>query len=240
MKNFLVIAGTILLINKGFAQNTNLDYPYALKIYNLSSYDEYKETKNDSTPTSYRYTTTTLQILHPTIAFQWKTKKNNFHEIELTNFMLNKVGSKTEIVNDSSGISNKVNEDKTTTTLIALRYEYILNFLKSKDKKLVPSLGFAISPYFKENNYKPTTLTTFPHSDVFAGAKTFVTPRLTYYIKPKFFIDLNIPICLTDTYYHNKKDEDPTVAAADRNTSSFDFSMFPTYFSGRIGIGLKL
>ena len=84
MKNYILIILLLLFIKNGWTQNTNLDYKYAIKIYNLTTFDEYRESKSDTTA----YSTKTLQILHPTVAFQWKTKKNNFHEIELTNFML--------------------------------------------------------------------------------------------------------------------------------------------------------
>jgi len=236
MKNYILIILSLVFIKNGWTQNTNLDYKYAIKIYNLTSFDEYKETKSDTNA----YSTKTLQILHPTVAFQWKTKKNNFHEIELTNFMLSKVGTKTEIVNNTTGNRQIVSGNDLTTTLISLRYEYILNFNKSKDKKLVPSLGFSINPYFKQNNYSPTISTSFPTSEVFIGARTFITPRLTYYIKPKIFIDINIPLCFSDTYYLRDKEDNPALAANKRTNTSYDVGLFPNFFSGRLGIGLKL
>jgi hypothetical protein len=127
-----------------------------------------------------------------------------------------------------------------TTTLISLRYEYIVNFNKSKDKKLVPSIGFSINPYFKWNKFSPVISTSFPTSQSFFGARTFITPRLTYCIKPKFFIDINVPLCLSDIYYLNDKKDNPAVPVNQRTITSYDFELFPKIFSGRLGVGLKL
>lgn len=240
MKNYFVIVITILFINKGWTQNTNLDYKNAIKIYNLTTFDEYREFKSDTTAYSFRYTTATVQILHPTIAFQWKTKKNNFHEIELTNFMLSKVGTQTEIVNNTTGNGQMVSGNDLITTAISVRYEYILNFNKSKDKKLVPSIGFGINPYFKQNNYRPKISTSFPTSEDFFGARTLITPRLTYYIKPKLFIDINVPFCFFDTYYLKDKEDNPAVPTKQRTITTYNYEQFPKIFSGRLGVGLKL
>ncbi len=82
MKNkSLTLFLLIIVVKTGWTQNTNLDYKYALKIYNLTTYEEQlKSTRlNDTSSYRYQYTNTTLQILQPTIAFQWKSKKNNLH-----------------------------------------------------------------------------------------------------------------------------------------------------------------
>ena len=99
MKNkSLTLFLLIIVVKTGWTQNANLDYKYALKIYNLTTYEEQLKSKrlNDTSSYRYQYTNTTLQILQPTIAFQWKTKKNNLHEIELTSLILGKIGAKTE------------------------------------------------------------------------------------------------------------------------------------------------
>ena len=104
MKKHILIILLLLFIKNGWAQNTNLDYKNAIKIYNLTTYEEYQRSEklNDTSSSYYNYTTTNFQILHPTIAFQWKTKKNNFQEIELTSFIIDKAVTKTEIKNATS------------------------------------------------------------------------------------------------------------------------------------------
>ena len=98
LRKFILIFLLLLFMKSGWTQNTNLDYKYAIKVYNLTTYDEYERSRKitDTSSIDYSYTTITFQILHPTFAFQWKTKKNNFHEIELTSFMLGKLVTKTE------------------------------------------------------------------------------------------------------------------------------------------------
>ncbi len=230
------------MIKNGWTQNTNLDYKNAIKIYNLTTFEEYEKSEklNDTSSAYFSYTTTNLQILHPTIAFQWKTKKNNFHEIELTCFIIDKAVTKTEIKNTTSANVYLLSGSDITTTSIAVRYEYILNFNKSKDRKLVPSLGFSINPYFKQNKFSPVISSSFPTSESYFGTRVFITPRLTYYVKSRFFVDINIPLCAFDTYSVTEKREDPSIPESERTIKTNNFQMFPTIFSGRIGIGLKL
>ena len=103
MKNtiqYILAYSSLLFIVNGWAQNTNLDFKNAIKIYNLSSYELNIKTEPiiNSPSGAYYFTTVNSQFLHPTIAFQWKSKKNNFHEIELTDFSLNKMSAKIQII----------------------------------------------------------------------------------------------------------------------------------------------
>lgn len=242
MRKYALIFVLLLFIKSGWTQNTNLDYKYAIKVYNLTTYDEYERSRKitDTSSNDFSYTTTTLQILHPTIAFQWKTKKNNFHEIELTSFMLGKLVTKTENASDTTQNGQEINGYDLVTTSIAARYEYILNFNKSKDRKFVPSLGLGISPYYRQNNYSPKNPSSFSTSEIYFGANVFITPRLTYYLSSKFFIDINIPLCVLDSYFLKDKEDNPAVQVEERTISTFNLNGFPKVFSGRIGVGLKL
>jgi hypothetical protein len=242
MKRIGIIILLLLFMKSGWTQNANLDYKNAIKIYNLTSFEEYNKsrTPDENSSNIYSYTTATHQILHPTIAFQWKTKKNNFNEIELTSFMLGKLGTEIEIKNDSTNIQYITDGSDVISTLISARYEYILNFNKSKDRKLVPSLGFGINPYFSQNKYLPKVTSSFVTSEKYLGVKVFFTPRLSYYLTSRVFLDLNIPVCVGEIYYTIYKEDNPAIVADQRTTSSIDFREFPKIFSGRIGIGLKL
>jgi len=242
MKKYTIIIILLLFIKSGWTQNTNLDYKIAIKIYNLTTFDEYERSRkiNDISSTQFDYTTTTLQILHPTIAFQWKTKKNNFHEIELTSFILGKLATKTENKGDTANNGQTINEYDLVTTSISARYEYILNFNKSKDRKFVPSLGFGVNPYYRQNNYTPKISSSFATSEIYCGAKVFITPRLTYYLSSKFFLDINIPICIIDSYFLIDKENDPAIPTQERTITTFNINGIPKVFSGRIGVGLKL
>ena len=239
--NPLTLLLLIIVVKTGWTQNTNLDHKSSLKIYNLTTFEERTKSRrlSDSSSYRYQYTNTTLQILHPTIAFQWKSKKNNFHEIELTSLMLGKIGTQTEIINDTINNGQTISGSDLKTSVISARYEYILNFNKSKDSKFVPSIGFGINPYYRQNNYSPKISSSFPTSEISVGMRTFITPRLTYFVTSKLFIDVNIPLCFFDTFYFVDKEDNPVIPVQQRTITTFNYSQFPKIFSGRFGVGLK-
>lgn len=232
----------IFVAKIGWTQNTNLDYKTAIKISNLTTFEEQSNSSRLNDSSSYRYQSSksTLQILNPTIAFQWKSKKNNLHEIELTSLKLGKIGTKTDIFYDTTNNGQTLSGSDLTTTAISARYEYILNFNKSKDSKIVPSIGFGINPYYGQNNYSPKISSSFPTSEISVGMRTFITPRLTYFVTSKLFIDVNIPLCFFDTFYFIDKEDNPALPVQQRTIKTFDYNQFPKIFSGRLGVGLKL
>jgi len=86
----LVLMLLTIIVKKSWGQNTNLNFKSALKVYNLATFEEQTKSRGLNDSFSYRIqnSSTSLKILHPTIAFQWKSKKNNFHEIELTSLVI--------------------------------------------------------------------------------------------------------------------------------------------------------
>jgi hypothetical protein len=242
MRKTGVVILLLSIMTSGWTQNPNLDYKYAVKIYNLTSFEEYSKTKKpDETSASSYYTTTSmLQILQPAVAFQWKTSRNNFREIELTSFMSGQVRTKTELKNDTADISQTVGDNKVLSTSVSARYEYIVNFNKQKDKKLVPSVGFGVNPYYRQNKNLPGVSSSFSATEKYLGVRLFITPGLSYYLTSKLFLNINIPLCVGEIYYMVDKDENPLYSANQRTTSSVNFSEFPKIFCGRIGVGLKL
>jgi hypothetical protein len=232
----------LFLMKSGFTQNTHLDYKYAIKIYNLTSYEEDSRLikLNDTASYHFNIINTNLQILHPTLAFQWMNLRKNLHEIELTGLKWDKHGTKTEILNDTTHFGQITSITDVRTTLISLRYEYILNFIKRKDKKFVPSIGFGFNPYYEQNNYSPGVYSLFPVSEKYIGLRAFVTPRLTCYLSSKFFMDVNIPICIIAAYYLIDKEDNPNKPLNSRTQNIFDFREMPKMLSGRIGVGMKI
>ncbi len=238
MKNYILLIAFLLFVLSGRTQNTSLDYKKAIKIYNLTTYEENVRYSGGGTAYSFPNYISSYQILQPTIAFQWKSNKGNFHEIELTNFTLNKIRTETEIVADTSG-NVQTRQDDLVSSLISLRYEYILNFNKSKDKKFVPSLGFAMGPYFKQNIYQ-TTITNSLAYERFIGVSAFIIPRITYYLSSKIFFDINFPISIFDNYSITRRVENPAIPDNQQTTTNYNFNVFPKILSGRLGIGLKI
>jgi hypothetical protein len=241
-KTILPFLLLVVFAKTSWSQNTNLNYHSGIKLYNTTIFEEQSKSMlvSDTSSVRFQYTNTNSQILHPTIAFQWKSKTNNFHEIELTNFMVNKVGTKTEYVSDTSASGLLISGQDIVTTAISVRYEYILTFNKSKDNKFVPSLGLGVNPYFRKNKYSPLASSSFPASEGSLGLRTFITPRITYFITPKIFVDFNIPLCLFDNFIKTEITENANLPVESRSVSSFNFTSFPQFLSARIGIGIKL
>ena len=230
------------LITTGWAQNTNLNYQSGLKLYNTTIFEVQSKSTlvSDTSNVRFQYTNTNSQILHPSFAYQWKSKKNNFHEIELTNFTVNKVGTKTEYVSDTSANGQLISGEETRNTAISLRYEYIVVLNKSKNSKIVPSIGFGVNPYFRKSSISYESATSFPSSNQSFGVRSFITPRITYFLTSKLFLDVNIPICLFDNYILTESIDNPAVPISQRDISTYNFNQFPKFISGRIGIGIKL
>ena len=241
MKIIILLLTVLQFVAHCLSQNTNLDYKKAIKIYNLTSYEKYSKSEyiDDSSSAYLLSTVSDLQILHPTVGYQWKTKKNNFQEIEISYLMLGKKSTITELKEDPIYGQQVLNGSNLLATHISAQYEFILNFNKLKDTKFIPAIGFAVNPYFKQNNYTPKIATSFPESEITVGTKVFITPRLNYQINSKFYLDVNIPFCIFDTYFLSKKTGNPIIPISERNVKSFNFQQFPLFISGRIGVGYK-
>ncbi len=241
MKTQLIIFGlSMACLSRLDAQNPNLDYKFAVKVYNLTQYDTYSGFTEITANYKIRSTTETLQLFHPTVAMQWKSKRNNFHEVELTGLTVGKNTTTDKFENSLNPAGILMSGSEVRSTKIAVRYEYILNFNKTKDKKVVASTGFGVSPYLDHQKFTPLTSAEYPSAYTAAGIRGFVTPRLTYFIRPKMFIDLNLPLCVFDSAVQNNETESPVTLPASRSITAYDMEIFPRLFSGRIGVGLKI
>jgi hypothetical protein len=241
-KSLLLILLAVSSITLAHAQNPNLNYKTALKLYNISTYEA--QTKlvpnSNSSAISYVNTSTALQYLQPSIAFQWHAKNNNFHELELTKLQLGKEIYNTKLVNDSTNATISTGGGELVTTSIALRYEYIFHFIKTRQIKLVPSLGLGGNPYFRQTTYQQIVSNDFKSTYSKTGFKAFVTPRVNYFITNKFFLDVNMPICIFDAVATSDYVGNPVLPLANRTKNSFEFGPFPKYISARIGLGIKI
>jgi hypothetical protein len=239
MKKTVFISLLLLFVKNNWAQNTNLDYKRAIKIYNLSTYQRSSYTTYEATR-SIEESNKNWEIFHPTIAFQWRTKKANFHELELTNLGLNKNIQETGVnYYANPNMSFVANGYKRTSTFISLRYEFILNLIKSKDVKWVPSLGFAYGIFYKRLKYQPIVSTSFPQYNQSISGIISVIPRLNYHINSRFFLDLNFPISFVSTTYNSTRLENPSIPEDNRKVYNYDMDFFPM-FTTRLGVGLKL
>jgi hypothetical protein len=233
---FAVVQASICL-----SQNPQLQYKSALKIYNLASLEKYTNSTDSNTDysTLFTFNTRRLDIFHPTLAFQWNNKKKNTHEVELTRFSVNKVLNSTSSQAGNSAQSQTLSGADVLTVDISLRYEYILNLRKPKDKKMIPSLGFAINPYLNYISIQSLASTTFASSSWHLGARLFVVPRLNFHLSSRIFLDLNIPVCLVDDYQLRNANSSPNLSLENRITYSNFFEFLPKVYSVRFGVGFK-
>lgn len=123
---------------------------------------------------------------------------------------------------------------------LSFRYEYQWSFDKDPTRKVSFSLGLGFNPYFFQYSRTPILTTEFPDRDQIFGVRAFAIPRLSWHISPRFYVDFNLPFCLAEYRYHGIYNEDPVIPLDDRKLQNTDLTALPNYFSGRIGIGVKL
>lgn len=237
MKQLTII---LLLSIAGFfsyAQNKNIGAKYTVKLYNLSSWQKQEQPYFQGI---YSGVTTQKEFkpFSPTVAFRIKNARNDFHEIELTKF---EVGSEDFLSTlDQSGVIIPMAGGKTNTTVIAIRYEYTLNFNKRKNSKLMPAIGLALMPYYQRTHFTPVLATEFPATKTQIGAKGFLIPRLNYAISSRLFLDVNVPFCVTDMYVEIKNAQNPTLTQQEQKNDTGNFDGLPQFYSFRVGVGLNI
>lgn len=238
MKNYLITLFLTMFQFFGFAQDKNLNYKRSVKLYNLSTYQSITTTTLDSL-TSSTYNISSLKILNPTFAYNWKGRNSNFNELELVTLILN--SDRTNSAKVSSNISNpQVPAASIITSIISLRYEFIVNLLKGSVSNLVPSIGCGVNPFYQLSNIEPLASPDLPNKMVNFGTRGFLIPRIVYYTNSKCFIDFNIPVELFEFNCTRNKVSNPQIPIESQRTSKWDFVLLPKNFSLRLGVGIKI
>lgn len=207
---------------------------YQIKLYALTTTNAIGV---NSTYNRSQYATSYVffnHILNPTFAVNKQTNKGNRHEVELTAFAVNETSNRTTYSNP--GTSQIATGGSVQESKFALRYEYIYVFLK--DKRFQPSIGGAISPYYAKYNFTPLTTAAYPFKEYAFGVQTFIIPRITYNISKRFFLDLNIPLKITENQFSSRYEYNPTEQNNTSNNNSF--TAFEDMFYARLGIGVNI
>jgi hypothetical protein len=237
MKQLTIVVLLSIAGYLSYGQNKNIDAKYAVKLYNLSSWQKQGQSYFQGIYTGVT-TQKKFQPFHPTVAFRIKNARNNFHEIELTEF---EVGSEDFLSTiNQAGIIIPMAGGKTSTSTIAVRYEYTLNFNKRKSSKLMPAIGLALMPYYQRTSFTPALAMEFPATRTQIGAKGFVIPRLNYVINSRLFLDVNIPFCVTDMYAEMKNAKNPALTQQEQKNDTGNFDGIPQFYSFRVGVGLNI
>ncbi len=234
----IILFISFFIVSLTSAQDAETPVKRSIKLYNLFSWEPNQVDRPYIDPSEQRETTS-LRLLHPTIGYNWQNKKGNGHEIELTNLRHQTTDTYSSMVDTTTGaVLQVLNGSRLIEIHLALRYEYMLNFNRTGISRWSPSLGAAISPYFRLYQDLPIFF-VFPTNEHRFGAMIFLVPRISYRISDRLHFDLNMPICFSDSYYKREPRYDPDLVAW-KKVSSFNFQSFPAFYSLRAGIGVTL
>lgn len=237
MKNILAIAILSLMTVSAGAQDSNFNYKYSVKLYNMTTYEYVRFNMVKADQTQYTFKHSLLKALHPTVAFQWNSKKNHLNEFEITDLNWDTQTILNNKLYDTNGVVQSLYNVVQKSSSISLRYEYQLNF--NKDHRLVPGLGFGINPYFFRETSVPQTDNLYATSSTVFGTNFLITPRVTYFLNSRIYFDLNIPFSLINLQYSNQFFDNPILPDFQRRRATVDFEELQKKYYLRIGIGFK-
>ena len=181
----------------------------------------------------------TITLLHPTIAVQWKNKKGQSREIELTHLSFKNEDQHMNYISDSMSLVAVTSGNKVSTATIGLRYESTFLQTTPKSSKTTFSVAYAINPFLKILHTVPYTSSSYPASKTSLGMNAFLVPRMNCNLSSKLFIDFNLPLNLFSVYKVRTSNSDPAIQVSRQQNSTFNFDALSNVLSARIGIGIK-
>ena len=244
MKTYFSGLFFLVCVTMCICQNAIPSYRYSFKVYGLSVSESYEYTQRFGNEDPYTRITemSNWRIFHPTFALQWKTKADNYQEIELTFLEISSNEFlRTRFDNEDLSYPSFYYEagTKVTTTHVSLRYEYIYRLTKAVDRRFDFSLGAGINPYFFNISENPVISNQFPTHERNMGAFFQVVPRIQFNLSNKLYMDLNVPFCLF--YYNHRRleREDPQLIDELKIQTFTDNTLLPDVYSVRIGLGFR-
>lgn len=215
---------------------------YAAKAYlnvSNSSFKPYIYTRYQSPIQTYKTRGHIKDYIHPSVAVNYQNKRKNQHEIELNRVSITNTDIYIDKTDSIGGISS-FRSQSLTTTIVRLRYEYILSFNKKPSAKIEPSVGFGALAYYEGVKATPYESSNFPTSVAYFGTRLMITPRMSVNLTKRVFADINIPICIMDAGIAKQTIRNPTLPTRAQRYSIADVELFPSYNSLRIGAGLRI
>ncbi|TVQ13909.1 MAG: hypothetical protein EA361_09045 [Bacteroidetes bacterium] len=224
------------------AEDTNSSYRYSFKVYGLSVSESFEYTQRFGIEDPYTRITemSNWRIFHPTFALQWKTKADNYQEIEITFLEINSNELRQiDVLYLDNAYKKFFGGIKVTTTHLSLRYEYIYRFTKAVDRRFDFSLGAGINPYFFNISEDPVISNQFPTHERNMGAFFHVVPRIQFNLSNKLYMDLNVPFCLFYYNHRRMEREDPQLTEELKILTFTDNTLLPEVYSVRVGVGFR-
>lgn len=173
--------------------------------------------------------------ISPTLAFNFRNKKGNRHEIELSGIGVQEVQTYQAFLADTFAITSY--GGSLTSSRIQMRYEYMQVFMKKK--RFQPCIGLGISPYYFRYKSLPTANYYNFFTEHSYGIQAYLTPRINYYFSKRIFLDVNVPIKMLDFKYSTRK-EQIGLSPNPNKLNGTDTKVFEDALYIRFGLGLKL
>jgi hypothetical protein len=155
------------------------------------------------------------------------TKRNNFHEFELTQF------------NISKGYDQYTYE-KVKSSDVGLGYQFMWSLTK-KSARWVPLLGFGSSVRFQSVETNSQFGSFYDRNYSLIIGSFGVVPQLRYFASEKFFFDLAIPLNCFDLSYGSKGTENPSIPVRQQKMDGFSVEFIPfSLLQVKIGAGVRI
>ncbi len=175
-----------------------------------------------------------------TPAVSFERLNGDFHEIELSELMINRTDQKVSYKFTDDSTSLLVSGERTIDLGLAFRYEYNLNLMKNRpDARFRPFIGFAASPYFSRASIKYFVSLTYPESETRFGVALAIVPGIQYNINENWFLEFNIPLTIADVILKFDSVDNPVLDTSLRKTATLEILEFPAQIHLRLGAGLR-
>jgi len=198
------------LQNQAFAQEEK-NTQYQFKVY---SNIEYTSVKN--VDVYYKSKSFNFGNITPSFII---SKPKVSHEIGISRLS---IGQRNYEQGEVSGSILMVTEGSNSTHFyLNMRYEYIVNLMKIKNKHQL-SIAASAEPYIEYGKSIPRTSASFPVRYSTLGNKLHLIPRVTFPLSKRLFLDVNMPIEMMHLYRAITYTENPALTEAQRRFSDLD------------------
>ncbi|HEY0769159.1 MAG TPA: hypothetical protein VGD31_02420 [Sphingobacteriaceae bacterium] len=117
----------------------------------------------------------------------------------------------------------------------SFRYE-LTKSLTRGNSPLGLSLGAGLHPYYVQIDYTPTVSVAYPSTRSWFGAGIVITPRITYDITKRLYLDLNVPLRVFDYQYNKEHIRNPAIPLRQQVNAFLKYRFFDDVYTLRFGI----
>jgi len=187
--------------------------------------------------TNYNSVSSVFGIFTP--SFSKSTESGNFHEIELTSFILSNSVYSQYALDSSNNILYMINGGKSNYQKIGVKYEFAYKILKNSTSKFQPFIGVGVNLTYIHSARKPFLSSLYPSANSKLVSTFLITPRLIYNLNEKWFLDLNIPFNIVQLGINKDKYLNPALPVKNQVHYSPLYSLLPKQLNFKLGIGLR-